>query len=123
MAPPACREVVEFVIAEARASDYRMDLRYMEKSWQDYRLWKHGKSRNSWQDLVRSSMKRIVAPRVATSSSRASQKAMEQELVRDIYRRYPKDKSKRDRAWSDCTGKGADSLYRRARELKTLGLL
>jgi hypothetical protein len=38
-----CRVVVEFVIAESAACDYRLDLRSMTKGWQDFRIAKHGK--------------------------------------------------------------------------------
>jgi hypothetical protein len=121
MAPEECLEVVEFAIAETRACDYRLNLRVMEKAWQDYRLDKHGKSNCSWEELVKSSLKRIVTQDRTKPPGRADRKAMEQEIALDLFQRYPHDKTLRDREWREQTGKAADSLYRRHRELEEAG--
>jgi hypothetical protein len=56
-----CLEVVEFVIAETRACDYRLDLRAMAKGWGDFRLAKHGKAHRPWRELVASGLKKVIA--------------------------------------------------------------
>jgi hypothetical protein len=115
MTPEECLAVVEFVIAETRACDYRLDLRYMKKAWQDYRLDKHGLALRPWTDLVRSSLKRVVTPEQAVG--RSDRKAWEQERALDLFQKYPDDKRLRDEEWFRLTGKSSDSLYRRKREL------
>jgi hypothetical protein len=117
MTPAECLEVVGFLIDETRACDYRLDLRYMKKAWQDFRLAKHGLALRPWKELVRSSLKHIVTPEKAMG--RSDRKAWEQEVARDLYRKYPNDKRLRDEEWSRLTGKAADSLYRRRREIGT----
>jgi len=54
-----CLQVVEYVIESSRANDYPLDLRWMERGWQDFRLVKHGKALRTWRELVTSSMKVI----------------------------------------------------------------
>ena len=115
MTPEECLAVVEFVIAETRACDYRLDLRYMEKAWQDYRMEKHGLALRPWKDLVRSSLKRVVTPEQAVG--RSDRKAWEQQVALDLFQKYPDDKRLRDEEWLRLTGKASDSLYRRKREL------
>jgi len=115
MTPAESLEVVEFVIAETRACDYRLDLRYMKKAWQDYRMHKQGLALCHWKDLVRSSLKRIVMPEQA--AGRSDLKAREQEVARDLFQKYPDDKRLRDKEWLRLTGKTPHSLYRRKREL------
>jgi hypothetical protein len=122
MLPIECLEVVEFVIAEARASDYRLDLRHMTKAWQDYRLDKHGKSLRPWQELVKSSMKRIFKQEVSPVR-RADDQARQREIALALFRQFPNDRSHRDEQWQTRTGRSPDALYRHGRRLKSEGLL
>lgn len=125
IAPAECLEVVEFVIAETRASDYRLDLRHMTKALEDYRFHMDGKALRPWQELVRSSMKRIFKNHGAAPTSRAERVEREKQIVLDLFRRFPngRDKSLRDAQWHTLTEKAPDSLYRRKRELEGEGLL
>lgn len=125
LSPVEAKEVVEFVIGVARASDYRLDLRWMTKAWQDYRLVKHGKARRSWQDLVKSSIKRIIKEGTTLPEGRADTKARQQQVALELFKRFPdiKDKAERDEQWKDLTGRSPDTLYRRRRELVALGEL
>lgn len=120
-----CLEVVEFAIEESRACDYRLNLRIMEKAWQDFRLDKHGKASRTWQDLVRSSLKRILRQDVGKPLRRADRKSAEKQIALDLYRRYPHSSQKhlRDAEWREQTGKAPDSLYRRHQELEAEGSL
>ena len=122
MNPIECLKVVEFVIAEARASDYRLDLRHMEKAWQDFRQEKDGKALRPWQELVRTSMKRIFKQAVS-SEGRVDEKTREREITLDLFKRFPDDKSRRDEQWRALTGKSPDTLYRHRRNLKADGQL
>lgn len=116
MAPEECLEVVEFVIAETRACDYRLDLRAMSKAWQDYRLDRHGKANRSWQDLVRSSLKRLVGDDRPRPQGRAARSAWEQQIAQELFDRFPDDKAQRDLEWRRRVGTSPDSLYRRKRQ-------
>ncbi|OJW13023.1 MAG: hypothetical protein BGO49_19630 [Planctomycetales bacterium 71-10] len=119
--PEECREVVEFVIAETRACDYRLDLRSMKKAWQDYRLDRHGKSQRPWRDLVRSSLKRLVEPGVPDPGSRGERVEWERAVALDLFRQFPADKRGRDEEWARLVGSSPHSLYRRKRELERAG--
>ena len=123
MTPAECLEVVEFAIQETRACDYRLDLRVMEKAWQDYLLDKDGKAMRPWKELVRSSLKRIVSQDQMKPTGRADRKALEQEIAFLLFQQYPHDKLERDRVWREETGKSPDALYRRHRELEAEGRL
>jgi hypothetical protein len=109
-----CLEVVEFVIAEARASDYRLDLRNMKKAWQDFRLEKHGKALRPWKELVRTSMKRILKEEVSPVR-RTDEQARLRDIALDLFNRFPKDRSHREEQWWTLTGKSSDVLYRHGR--------
>lgn len=118
LAAAECLEVVEFVIAETRACDYRLDLRSLRKAWQDYRLDKHGKARRPWPDLVRSGLKRLIEPDQGVPAGRDARKAWEQRVALDLFERFADDKAGRDGEWARLTGKAPDSLYRRIREVE-----
>ena len=117
-----CLEVVEFVIAEARASDYRLDLRHMQKAWQDYRQDKHGKAIRPWQELVRTSMKRIFKQEVSPMR-RADDQARQREIALELFKRFPDDKARRDEQWQTLTSRSPDALYRHRRNSRADGQL
>lgn len=121
LTPIECREVVEFVIGESAACDYRLDLRVMRKGWQDYRLAKHGKARRPWEELVASGLRKIIKPATPVASSiREATRQREQDLARQLFGRFPDpaDKAGRDAAWQAATGKSVDTLYRRRRQFE-----
>jgi hypothetical protein len=122
LTPAECAEVVEFVIVESAAADYRLDLRSMTKAFADRRLAKQGKARRPWPELVRSGLKTVLPERGATRQplTRAETRLREQQLARELFARYPapSDKPQRVRAWAAATGgKSIDALYRRFREI------
>jgi hypothetical protein len=119
--PPECLEVVEYVIAESRACDYRLDLRSMTKAWQDYRLDRHGKALRPWRDLVRSDLKRLVGGDRPHAEGRAGRLAWERQVAQELFERFPQDKRRRDAEWRRLAGSGPDSLYRRKREVERDG--
>jgi hypothetical protein len=107
LSPAECGEVVEYLIAESRAADYRLDLRAMSKAWQDRRLAKHGKAKRPWQELVASMLKRIVPGHTGAAGTLGGREAARQrdlDVARDLLQRFP---SAADKA-----------VYRRCRELK-----
>ena len=123
LTPKACLEVVDFVIRECRASDYRLDLRHMTKALQDYRQHKHGKALRPWQELVKSSLKQLFKSDEVVPVRRADEQAKYGEIALHVFTRYPKDKRQRDDEWRTQTNKSVDALYRHGRRLKAEGLL
>lgn len=121
MSPEECLEVVEFVIAQTRACDYRLDLRSISKAWEDYRLDRHDKALRPWRDLVRSSLKRLVGDDRPRPEGRAGRLAWERQVARDLFERFPDDKAQRDAEWELIVGTTPHSLYRRKRELDRAG--
>jgi hypothetical protein len=119
--PEECLEVVEFVVAETRAGDYRLDLRAMVKAWQDYRLDLHGKALRSWRDLVRSSLKRLVGEDRPRPEGRDGRIAWEKRIAQELFERFPDDKRRRDAEWERRVGSSPHSLYRRKRALDRSG--
>lgn len=68
LTPVECREVVEYVIAESRQNDYQLDLRWMERGWQDYRFAKQW-SRASIVERVDHFIYEDHLPRIPASSA------------------------------------------------------
>ena len=107
----------EHVVAECRAGDYRVDLRYFFKGVEDYRCWKSGACETDWRVLVKSAMRRVAAEELpAAPLTRAGTKAAEYDVVREL---HGQDLSRDalEAAWRERTGKEMDSYYRRRREL------
>lgn len=123
LSPAESLKVVEFVISETRAADYRLDLRHMTKAWQDFRLDKHGKSLRPWTELVQCSLKRVFAQAEVAPIRRADEQADQRQIALELFKRFPNDKRSRDEQWRDFTGKASDSLYRHGRRLKAERML
>ena len=78
-----CLEVVKFVIAETRSYDMRLDLRHLNKAWQDFRQDKHGRLRRLGRISFAPASRRL--PRspffrclnVMTSNSRGKRSGMQ----------------------------------------------
>jgi hypothetical protein len=122
MTPNECMDVVEFVIAQAKASDYRLDLRHMTKAWQDFRLHKHGGALRTWQELVTTSMTRVFKAEVSPVR-RADEQAELRDIALELFKRFPKDRRHREEQWATLTGKSPDVLCRHGRQLKAEKLM
>lgn len=118
MSPSECLEVVEFVIVEARAADYRLDLRHMSKGLNDFLLDKHGKALRPWKELVKTSMNRVLKQ---ADHSRGAEQVREREIALDLFQRFPNDRTTREEQWRSRTSKSPDTLYRHGRVLKAEG--
>ena len=116
-----CWEVVQFIVGECRESDYRLDLRYLRRGWEDRRLVKDGESRCAWQDLIRSSLKQIYASQMeGAPSTRAEKVTWKASVAADLFAQFP-DRAARDREWERITGESPSSLYRHHQRAKALG--
>jgi hypothetical protein len=94
MTPDECQLVVEFVINESRANDFRLDLRSMVKGFQDFRQCKDGNATRPWTELIRTSMKQILRPAPTEVPSKQEQIEQEREMVKQAMEKYPNDTKK-----------------------------
>jgi hypothetical protein len=119
LAPEQTKELAEFVIEQAKASECRLDLRSYFRSLEDLRLWRSGQAERHWKDLVLSGMWRGAASMPA-AASRQGTKAAEQLIAAEIADRYPSPDQRHERAaeWATRTGKSEAALYRRLSEIK-----
>ena len=107
-----CLEVVEFVVSETRNHDRRLDLRHMTKAFEDRRQWEHGHSLTSWQDLVRTSLNKMMQESTAILS-KADDIDHQRERVRKAVEKFPDD---RQRQMAEAELKKS-TFYKRLREL------
>lgn len=85
-----CMEVSEFIIAETREFSLRLDLRHLTKAFQDFRQHKHGRSRTTWRDLVRTSLRKLAIEPVALFSKK-EEIELQRQRVREAMRKHPND--------------------------------
>lgn len=114
LTPAECREVVEFVVQASRQNDYPLDLRWMERGWQDFRLAKHGKALRSWQELITSSMKTIFHETPPQVTSKQDEIQLQREHVKRLMLRYPDDA----RRQMEESGLKRSTFYQRRREVR-----
>lgn len=93
-----CLEVAEFLIAETRAMDQRLDLRHLTKAWQDYRQTTHGNALTIWQDLVRSSLQKQVTEPVSITTKK-EEIEVQRQLVRELMEKFPDDRHSQLAEW------------------------
>lgn len=113
LSPTECTEVAEFVIAETRSLDLRLDLRHLTKAWRDFRQDKHGRSRTSWRDLVRTSLKKLAQEPILPFCKRDDFEVQRQK-VRDAVRKFPNDRS----AQIADSGLKQSTFYKRLKEVQ-----
>ncbi|MCA9111561.1 MAG: hypothetical protein KDA52_16530, partial [Planctomycetaceae bacterium] len=107
-----CFEVSEFLIAETRENDMRLDLRHFNKALRDFRQHKDGHARTSWRDLVRTSLKRLATEPVLPSSKN-EEMALHRDLVRRALAEYPNDA----KAQMQASGLKSSTFYARRKEV------
>lgn len=113
LSPDECLEVVEFVIAETRQFDLRLDLRHVQKAWQDYRQHRDGQSQTSWKDLIRTSLQKVAVEPVIPMSKREDI-ALQRQKVREAMRKFPDDTN----AQIEATGLKQSTFYNRRKEVQ-----
>ena len=112
LSPDECMEVAEFIIAETRAHDLRLDLRHLTKAWQDYRQYKHGRAKTSWQDLVRTSLRKLINESVIPMK-KSEDMDNQRQLVKELMERFPDDSKRQLAEWPHCK----TSFYDRRQEV------
>lgn len=120
LTPAECREVVEFLVGEAREGDHRIDLRHYGKAVEDFLFCKENAAHSDWRSLVRSSL-RTFAPAGSQRPGRAEQIEAERKVAAELLAKYPNptpaQTEERNREWMRRTGKSPHSYYRRVREM------
>jgi hypothetical protein len=121
--PAECGAVVEFIIAESKNCDQRLDLRHMTKALGDYRQWRDGRARTAWQDLVRSSLRQEIVANEHTVFG--MQKERQCQIALELAAKYPgrHGKQSRDAEWTARTQTSPDAYYRSVRKMKGEGRL
>ncbi len=108
-----CIEVAEFIISETREFDLRLDLRHLTKAFQDYRQHKHGRSRTSWRDLVRTSLRKLATEPI-TITSKKDEIELQRQKVRHAISKFPNDRH----AQMAEAGLKQSTFYNRLKELQ-----
>lgn len=114
LSPEECLEVAEFVIAETRDHDRRLDLRHFSKALQDFRQDRDGLTGCSWQELVRTSLSKIVVVDSDTLSKK-ERIELDRERVREAMALFPGDTVRQ----IDHSGLGKSTFYKRRAEVET----
>ena len=112
-----CLEVVEFVIEETRLYDQRLDLRHLNKAWQDFRQHRDGKAKTNWQDLVRTSLRKLMADPVILPISKREEVHLDRQRVREAMEKFPGDPKRQ----MEFSGLKKSSFYSHRRELQAAG--
>ncbi|MHC2069771.1 ATP-binding protein [Bremerella sp. T1] len=108
-----CREVANFVVLETRNYDERLDLRHLTKAYEDRRQWEHGESQTAWQDLVRTSLKKMLTSR-ATPRSKAEEIDEQRDRVKRAIEAFPDDRKKQ----MEEADLKKSTFYKRLKEVK-----
>lgn len=109
-----CHEVVAFVVDETRTCDRRLDLRHLTKAYEDRRQWEDGLSETPWQELVRTSLKKMLTPKLPSKKDEIDR---QRKLVEDAMARFPSDVNEQIR----FAGMKKSTFYNRRRELLHAG--
>lgn len=113
LTPTECLDVVEYVIEASRQNDYQLDLRWMERGWQDYRFTKYSNALRSWQELISSSMKTIFHEAPPQVQSKQDELRLVRENIKRLMQMYPSDTAKQ----IDESGLSRSTFYQRRKEI------
>jgi hypothetical protein len=120
LAPDECVEVADFLIAESKRLNVRLDMRMLvDKAFPDFLQHREGDTEADWRDLVLSSLEQATVElthTAATASTRQARKEEEHELIRELMVEFP-EREQQVEAWIDRTGKSERAFYRRLREM------
>jgi hypothetical protein len=108
-----CVEVAEFIIAETREFNLRLDLRHLTKAFQDFRQHKHGRSLTTWRDLVRTSLRKLAIEPVILTSKK-DEIELQRQKVRHAISQFPNDRH----AQIAETGLKSSTFYNRLKEVQ-----
>lgn len=110
-----CLEVVTFLITEMRDFDRRLDLRYLNKAYEDYRQYKDGNAKTGWKNLVRTSLRKLPTE-LNVLPTKQDEIRQQIELVGRLIEKYPKNRRRQIKE----SGLSQSTFYERLRVLKHL---
>jgi hypothetical protein len=93
LSPAECRKVADFVVGESRDCAVRLDLRQYFNALRDFRSHKRGLIQTSWTVLFRANL-RMVSSNFSRPLSRHEQRERDLQIVREVLRRFPKDRGR-----------------------------
>jgi hypothetical protein len=121
LSPDECHEVADFLIQESTRLQCPLDIRLLvDKAFPDFLQHRNGDTEVHWKDLVVTTLEEQVidlAHTRETPTSRAEQKAGEQQIVRDIIALHS-CRQEQKAAWKERTGKSERAFERRLREIE-----
>lgn len=114
LAPAACLEVAEYVIAETAKYGLRLDLRSYDKAVKDRVQYEEDRTETSWRDLVRFTLRQRLSQSgfAAAGGKRAAHREAMLEVVRGILAEFPDDRPRQIRAWKERTDESSRAFYR-----------
>ena len=112
-----CLEVAEFVIEETRECDQRLDLRHLTKAWDDYRQYMDGRAETPWQELVRTSLHKLLTEQTIPLSKQ-EEIGQQRDYARELMEQFPGDPKRQLAEWKRLTGMGKSLFYARCREAR-----
>lgn len=115
MSSDECLEVVTFLITEMRDFDRRLDLRYLNKAYEDYRQYKDGNAKTGWKNLVRTSLRKLPTE-LNVLPTKQDEIRQQIELVGRLIEKYPKNRRRQIKE----SGLSQSTFYERLRVLKHL---
>jgi hypothetical protein len=126
LTPVECLEVAEFLIAESKRLNSRLDIRHLvEKAFPDFLQHRDGDAESHWKDLVTTTLEEAVVElrhSLPNRQGRNEELEAEYRIVRAILAEF---QSPTDRlaAWEERTHgqKSSRAFYRRSQELRGRG--
>jgi hypothetical protein len=94
LSPEEGRQVADFLSAESGRADLRLDLRCLAKACRDFRQHRDGYADTPWQDLVRSSLRKLAEEEVLPLTSKSQEIEQQRQRVREVLRLFPDDRQR-----------------------------
>ena len=116
-------EAIEFLIKQSEALEVPIDLRLVEKTYNDFWAYKHKKTKSHWHVLVMSEIQQNIIAATAKKSneleSRDERLKRERAIVRDILTKVPNSRKEQVKLWLELVADGTERTFdRRKQEVK-----
>jgi hypothetical protein len=107
MTPEECRDVCEFLIAQSKNRQCRLDMRMLDNSNRDYLQWREGSSTSDWATLVSARLEGQKRDNDANAEREEEISVMEVAIAE-----HPDSVRHQQFYWSDLTGMSRASFFR-----------
>jgi hypothetical protein len=108
MTPDECRDVCEFLIAQSKSRQCRLDMRMLDNSYRDYMQWREGSSTSDWATLVATRLEGQKQSQADTMAEREEEISVMEQAIEE----HPDSVRDQQFYWSDLTGKSRASFFR-----------